>query len=303
VAKPIGPTIPRWQLGEQLAHLRDSVGRSQADVAGTLGCSVSKVQKIEAGDVGVVRAELLLMLDLYGVTDEGVRDELLQLQRLGKQRGWWSTFGQVPAPFATFLGLESAARAIHIFEPLMVTGLLQTEDYARAIAETCDPGLTQEQVEKQVKLRIERQQRVLDTDPPETWVILDEAAIRRQVGGPGVMAAQLRKLQSLAKTLTIQVVPFTHGSYPGVRGGLTIFEFDERMHSPVAYVESHAGNLYMERPEELRWCSVTFRHMTAIALSKQDSLKMITSAARGYLEAEGSSIERRPNRRHVVQEH
>jgi transcriptional regulator with XRE-family HTH domain len=302
VTRPIGPTIPRWQLGEQLTHLRDHAGKSQAEVAETLGCSVSKVQKIEAGDVGVVRAELLLLLDHYGVADESLRDELLQLQRLGKQRGWWSTFGQVPTPFATFLGLESAARSIHIFEPLMVTGLLQTEEYARAIAETCDPGLTPEQVEKQVKLRIERQQRVLDIDPPSTWVIIDEAAIRREVGGPAVMAAQLRKLQALAKTITIQVVPFTHGSYPGVRGGLTIFEFDDRMHSPVAYVESHAGNLYMERPEEIHWCNVTFRHMTAIALSKQDSLKMITAAIK-KLEAEGATGEARPNRRKVVQEH
>ncbi len=288
MTRPIGPTIPRWQLGEQLTHLRESAGRTQAEVAETLGCSVSKVQKIEAGDVGVVRGELLLMLDLYGVSDEGLRDELTELSKLGKQRGWWSKFGQVPAPFATFLGLESAAREIHIFEPLMVTGLLQTEEYARAIAETCDPGLTPEQVEKQVKLRIERQQRVLDTDPPQTWVILDEAAIRRVVGGPAVMAAQLRKLQALAKSITIQIVPFTQGSYPGVRGGLTIFEFDERMHSPVAYVESHAGNLYMERPEELHWCNVTFRHMTAIALSKQDSLRMIAEAAKKDLEAEGS---------------
>jgi transcriptional regulator with XRE-family HTH domain len=288
VTKPIGPTIPRWQLGEQLMHLRERAGLSQTDIAQNLGCSLSKVQKIEAGDVGVVRAELIFMLDRYGVTDPTLRDELLQLQRLGKQRGWWSKFGQVPAPFATFLGLESAARSIHIFEPLMVTGLLQTEEYARAIAETCDPGLTIEQIEKQVKLRIERQERVLDAEPPATWVILDEAAIRRVVGGRDVMAAQLRKLQSLAKNITIQVVPFTHGSYPGVRGGLTIFEFDERMHSPVAYVESHAGNLYMERSEELNWCNVTFRHMAAIALSKQESLKLIASAARGYAEPDGS---------------
>jgi transcriptional regulator with XRE-family HTH domain len=302
VTKPIGPTIPRWQLGEQLTHLRDSAGRSQAEVAEALGCSVSKVQKIEAGDVGVVRAELLLLLNLYGVADdESLSDELLQLQKLGKQRGWWSTFGQVPAPFATFLGLESAARSIHIYEPLMVTGLLQTEEYARAIAETCDPGLTPEQVEKQVKLRIERQQRVLDSDPPAAWVILDEAAVRREVGGPAVMGAQLRKLQLLAKTITIQVVPFTQGSYPGVRGGLTIFEFEERMHSPVAYVETQAGNLYMERSEELHWCNVTFRHMTAAALSKTESLKLIASAAKKFMEAEGASVEARPNRRQMVQ--
>jgi hypothetical protein len=114
------------------------------------------------------------------------------------------------------------------------------------------------------------------------------------------MAAQLKKLQAHARSITIQVVPFTHGSYPGVRGGLTIFEFDERMHSPVAYVESHAGNLYMERSEELHWCNVTFRHMAAAALSKTESLKVIADAVRKY-EAEGASLEARPNRRQVVQ--
>jgi transcriptional regulator with XRE-family HTH domain len=282
MTKPMGPTIPRWQLGEQLTHLREHAGLSQADIAEHLGCSVSKVQKIEAGDVGVVRAELLLMLDLYGAKDDSSREELLQLQRMGKQRGWWSKFGQVPAPFATFLGLESAATAIHIFEPLIITGLLQTEDYARAIAQTFGVGLPDEEIERQVRLRIERQHRVLDRDPPAIWVILDEATIKREVGGPEVMAAQLRKLVSLTKTITIQVVPFTHGSYLGVRGALTLFEFDERMHTPVAYVESHAGNLYMERSEELSWCSVTFRHMTAAALSKQESLKLIEAAARQY---------------------
>jgi len=297
VTKPIGPTIPRWQLGEQLAHLRDAVGKSQAEVAKELDCSISKIQKIEAGDVGMVRAELLLMLDLYGVTDRSTREDYLDLQSQGKQRGWWSKFGQMPAPFATFLGLESAARTIQIFEPLMVTGLLQTEEYARAIAETCDPDLSTDAVEKQVKLRIERQQRVLDTDPPVTSVILDEAAIRRPIGGPRVMAAQLEKLQSLGKSITIQIVPFTQGSYPGVRGAMTIFTFDERMHSPVAYVESHAGNLYMERSEDVLRCNVTFRHMAKAALNKQESLKLLAAVAKSYGEAEGAHVEARPNRR------
>jgi transcriptional regulator with XRE-family HTH domain len=279
--KAIGPTIPRWQLGEQLTRMRDEAGMSQSAIAEQLGCSVSKIQKIEAGDVGVVRAELNVMLDAYGVTDLTLRDELTQLQRLGKQRGWWSKFGQVPAPFATFLGLESAATTIHIFEPLMVTGLLQTEEYARAVFEATDL-FTEDQADRQVRLRIERQERVLTNDPPLIWVILDEAAIRRQIGGAAVMARQLRKLQALSRQITLQIVPFTHGGYPGLRGGLTIFEFDDKMHSPVAYVESHAGNMYMERPEELAGCNVTFRHMTAAALSKQESLTLIADAAARY---------------------
>jgi transcriptional regulator with XRE-family HTH domain len=301
--KPIGPTIPRWQLGEQLARMRDAAGVSQAQTADRLGCSVSKVQKIEAGDVGIVRAELLLMLDVYGVSDAEVRDSLLELQRLGKQRGWWSGFGQLPAPFTTFLGLESAATRIQVFEPTVVYGLLQTEDYARAIAETCELGLTEEQVERQVKLRMERQQRVLEEDPPELWVILDEAVLYREVGGKAVMAAQLKRLVAMARQMTLQVVPFAHGGYPGVRGALTIFEFDERMHSPVAYVEGQAGNLYMEKAEDLRRCSVVYNHMRATALSKQESVKLITAAARQYAEADGAHREPRPVPRRVAKEH
>jgi hypothetical protein len=243
------------------------------------------------------------MLDVYGVSDAEVRDSLLELQRLGKQRGWWSGFGQVPAPFATFLGLESAATRIQVFEPMMVYGLLQTEDYARAIAETCDPGLTEDQVERQVKLRMERQQRVLDEDPPELWVILDEAVLRREVGGKAVMAAQLKHMAAMAKRMTLQVVPFSHGGYPGVRGALAIFDFDERMHSPVAYVEGQAGNLYMEKAEDLRRCSLVYNHMTATALSKQESVKLITAAARQYAEADGAHREPRSVSRRVAQEH
>lgn len=279
--KPIGPTIPRWQLGEQLIRMRDEAGMSQAEIADQLGCSVSKIQKIEAGDVGVVRGELLLMLDAYGVDETTLRDQLTELQKLGKQRGWWSQFGQVPGTFATFLGLESAAKSIHIFEPLMVTGLLQTEEYARAIIEDANL-LTGEQADRQVKLRIERQERVLDNEPPLIWVILDEAALRRRVGSPGVMARQMRRLEVVSRQINLQVVPFDHGAYPGMRGALTIFEFDESMHSPVAYVESHAGNMYMERSEELAGCNVTFRHMTAAALGKQESLKLITDAVNRY---------------------
>ncbi|MGC9669467.1 helix-turn-helix domain-containing protein [Planosporangium sp. 12N6] len=302
--KPIGPTIPRWQLGEQLARARDAVGISQADIAEQLGCSVSKVQKMEAGDVGIVRAELLLMLDVYGVTDAEVRESYLELQRLGKQRGWWSTFGQVPAPFATFLGLESAATSIKIFEPMIVHGLLQTEDYARAVAETWDGGLlTEEEVERQVRIKMERQRRVLGDEPPELWVILDEAVLRREVGGKAVMAAQLKHLAAMAKRMTLQIVPLSHGGYPGVRGALTIFEFDEQMHSPVVYVEGQAGNLYMEKVEDLRRCTLAYSHMTAAALSRQESTRLITAVARQYADADGEPRDTRSVPRRVAQEH
>jgi len=283
VAKPIGPTIPRRQLGDQLGRLRERARVSQSQIAERLGCSISKIQKIEAGDVSIVRAELLLMLDVYGVTGEAARSELMELQRLGKQRGWWATFGQVPAPFAAFLDLESATTNIKIFEPLVVHGLFQTESYARAIVEAWEgEPLPEDRVERQVRIKLERQRRVLAQDPPRIWVVLDEAVLRRVIGGAQVMADQLRHLSALARQFTVQVVPFACGAYPGARGGLTIFEFDERMHSPVVYVESQAGNIYLHKGEDVRRCGLAFDRLSAAALSKPESVKLINTVAREY---------------------
>ncbi|BCB80892.1 helix-turn-helix transcriptional regulator [Phytohabitans flavus] len=280
--RPIGPTIPRWQLGEQLSRLRDRARVSQRQIAERLGCSVSKIQKVEAGEVGVVKAELEAMLSAYNLTDEQMREELFELQRLGKQRGWWSRFGAVPTPFATFLGLESAATRIKVFEPMVVHGLLQTEDYARAIAGTVSLTSDQEQRERQVRIRMQRQEMVFAEDPPEISVILDEAVLHRQIGGPQVMCTQLKHLLEPPPSVTVQVVPFESGGYPGTLGAMTIFEFEEHMHTPVVYVEGQAGNLYLEREDDLRRCSVAYNHMSASALSRQESHDRIAAVARRY---------------------
>lgn len=282
MARPIGPTIPRWQLGEQLSALRERARVSQGQIADRLGCSVSKIQKIEAGEVGVVRAELEAMLASYNLTDDQLRTELFALQGLGKQRGWWSKFGAVPTPFATFLGIESAATTIRAYEPMVIHGLLQTEGYARAIAGTVALLTDDDQRERQVRIRMERQEKVFSDDPPEVWAILDEAVLRREIGGPAVMAAQLRHLLALPPWVTVQVVPFGNGGYPGTRGAMTIFEFDERLHSPVVYVECQAGNLYLEKEDDLRRCNLAYNHMTASALSKQESVRLVEVVARQY---------------------
>jgi len=277
--RPIGPTIPRWQLGEQLSQLRGAARKSQQDAMNRLGCSISKIQKIEAGEVGMKQVELEALLDLYDAPDE-LRSRLLDLRALGNQRGWWSAYGAVPAPFATFLGLESAATKIRVFEPLMVHGLLQTREYARALAETLNPSLSDTEVDRQVNIRLERQERVSAEDPPEVWVVLDEAVLRRQIGGPKVMAEQLNHLLKLPKRILVQVVPFTNGGYPGTLGALTLFEFAENLHTPVGYVESQAGNLYLEREEDLTRANLALNHINAAALSRQESRELIASVAR-----------------------
>jgi transcriptional regulator with XRE-family HTH domain len=283
VAKPIGPTIPRWQLGERLAALRCDAGVSQAAIAQRLGCSVSKIQKIEAGDVGVVSTELDAMLDLYGVADPTARDRLAELRRLGKERGWWARFGQLPAPLSTYLGLESAATAIRIFEPLTVPALLQTEAYARAVA-TATGGAppVPDLVDRDLEIIGERQRRVLDGAAPRLTVILDEAVLRRPVGGPKVLAAQLDHLIALADRADVRVVPFAHGGYPGLRGAFTLFEFDAGMHSPVGHVLGQAGGQYVEKADQLHRCAAAFARTAEAALERAGSLDLIRAAAQAH---------------------
>jgi transcriptional regulator with XRE-family HTH domain len=280
--KPIGPTIPRWQLGEQLNRWRLAAKMSLADPAGRLGCSHSKIQKIEQGEVGAKRVELEALLDLYGITDEAMRAQALELQRLGSQRGWWSKYGAIPAPFSNFLGLESAATRIRIFEPLMIHGLFQIESYAQALSEAVGPGLAEAEVDRQVQIRMERQQRTLTDMPAEIWLMLDEAALRRPIGGRAVMAHQIRHLIKQPRSITIQVVPFANGGYPGVAGAVTIFDLPEELHTAVGYVESQAGNLYLEKSEDLGRTEAVYRHISAAALSKQQSRILMQGIAREF---------------------
>jgi hypothetical protein len=283
--RPVGPTIPRWQLGERLRQLRGA--QDQKIAADRLGCSLRKIHSIESGEVRIIKTELEALLDLWGHDDPEEREYFMELQKLGNTRGWWSKYGRLPTPFAEFLGIESAATQIEIFEPLVVTGLMQTREYARAHEAGVTPGQTAEQVERQVNLRLDRQTAVLKPeDSPEIWAIYDEAVLHRVVGGPAVMREQLLHLIDLtdAKTITLQVVPFEQGGYPGTLGQLNIFSFDEELHTPVGYVESQAGNLYMEKPEEIRRLVTAYNHIRSTALSPEQSVKMLKQRAQSLKE-------------------
>lgn len=165
-----------------------------------LGCSESKIRKIESGVVGVARMELLAVLDLYGVTAEAARASLLDLAGQGKQRGWWAGYGRLPNTYTLYLGLESAATAVRTFELAVVPGMFQTEEHARAVNAAALPGTPEEEVERRVKVRLARQeQRLAADDPLEYWAILDEAAVCRVMGGPTVMRAQLDRLLELGE--------------------------------------------------------------------------------------------------------
>lgn len=282
VPRTTGPTIARWQLARELRALREAADLTHTQIAEVLGCSDWKIYKIESGDVGVGRSDLLVMLDRYGVTDERVRGTLLDLQKQGKERGWWAKFGQLPGPYGMYIGLESAATEVKNFELAAIPGLLQTEDYARALLTA--QGLVPDaaQIEKRVQVRIARQTCLTEEPRLNLWTILDEGALRRQIGGKVIMREQLDHLIEASKlqNVTVQVLPFAEGGHPGTLGSIAILEFPEEVHSPVAYVESFAGDAYMEKEDDLRRANMVFTHMHAAALSATKSGELIATVAR-----------------------
>lgn len=279
MAKALGPTIPRWRLGDELAKLRESRGVTFAEAAHEVGCSERKIRKIEAGEVSVSKADLKMLLDMYGVED---RAQLEELQALGRQRGWWSPFARwIASPQqAEFFGVELAAREIWSWDPLVVPGLLQTERYVRAIA--VGNLHDDETVEKHVRIRMDRQKLIWDEEPPQATFIIDESVLTRLVGGPDVMREQLDALLHPPKGCKVQVIPLTIGAHPGVAGSLKIFEFDGDVHSPVVYTETPVGSMYLEEGR-IEACLRAMGHMAAAAANPAASRRLIRAKMEAVL--------------------
>ncbi|WP_405115338.1 helix-turn-helix domain-containing protein [Micromonospora sp. NBC_01405] len=281
VARASGPTIARWQLGRELHRLREAAGVSHKEIATELGCSESKIYKIESGVVGVSRADVIVMLTRYGVSDDRIRQTALDLQRQGKERGWWAKFGQLPNPYSMYIGLESAANAVRNFELAVVPGLLQIEAYAYAIASAAWPGQSEE-ARRRVEVRMTRQACLSEEPALKFWGIVDEGVLRRQTGGPDVMRAQLHHLIEMSDrpNIELQVLPFSEGWHPGTVGSFSILEFPEDIHSPVVYVVSQAGDTYLEREDDLRRVTLAYTHLHAAALSVNKSRELIAAIAK-----------------------
>ncbi|MBT8224978.1 MAG: helix-turn-helix domain-containing protein [Dactylosporangium sp.] len=267
------PTFPRFQLGKQLRDLRERAGLTTEDVAAHVDCSSSTISRIEGGKVGVRRGALLQLLELYQVIDEAHRETLLALAKQGKQRGWFARFGDLPATYSRFIGLESAAVEMRDYEALVVPGLLQTEDYARALI-IADPSFDAGSVETRVRVRMERQALLTRSDPLKFFAILDESVIRRQIGGSDVMCAQRKHLAEIGQlpNITIQVLPFSGGAYPGMAGSFAILDFRDT--PSVVYAEALTGDIYQEA-DDVRRYSVVFENLRAAALSPSESARLI----------------------------
>lgn len=282
------PTVRQRRLGTELRRLREARSLSLEDVAARLECSDSKISRIELGRSGVRPLDLRILLDLYGVVDEGERESLLTLAREAKKRGWWRSYSSVlPPSYTELLSLEADASGMRGFEIALVPGLLQTADYSRAVITSVRGDLGPEQVDTLVRVRGERQAILgragADGAPAfQLTVVLGEAAIRHVVGGPETMRAQLEHIADLALRphVRIQVLPFRAGAHPGLEGAFTIIDFPAVSDLDVVVVDTRTSSLYLEEPEHVRVYQRMFEDIRASALSYSESVELIETAAK-----------------------
>ena len=270
------PTVRRRRLALELRRLREAAKLTCEEVAEQLECSASKVSRVETGRVSVSPRDVRDLLAIYNVPEDQ-REGLVQLARDSRQKGWWHAFGDTVHPhFATYLGLESAASQIRIYKATRIPNQLQTEDYARAVnAAGRVGGLTDE---RQFALQMERQ-RQARANPARVWVVLDEAALRRQVGGPEVMRQQLEYLCEMSRSpnLFLQVVPFGGGAYVALDLPFVILSFPDPVDSDVVCMGYATGCLWIEDMAEVDRYTLFFHHLQAAALSFDDTVALMTS--------------------------
>ncbi len=261
-----GPTVRRILVGAQLRRLREAKGITRDDAGYVIRGSGSKISRLELGRVSFKERDIADLLTHYGVEDPEQREALLELARDANSPGWWHDYDDVLATwFQTYIGLEEAASMIRSYEVQFVPGLLQTEDYARAVIVAGRPELRAEEVERRVGLRLKRQ-RVLARQhhPTQVWVVVDEAALRRPIGGAKVMRAQIQHLldMSIMPNITIQIMPFRFGGHAAEGGAFSILRFPEPDLPDVVYVEQLVSALYLDKREHVDRYLETMNRLT-----------------------------------------
>ena len=270
------PTRRRRRLGAELRRLRDKAGLTIDQVAEALECSQSKVSRIETGQVSATPRDVRDMLELYQV-DAAQREAMVQIAREARQRGWWQKFVDVPDGVPAYVSLEAAATSIDVYMSLIVPALLQTAEYARAIIGAVRPDLPGSEIERRVELRVGRQA-LLDQDhPPALRVLLEDAVLRRPVGGAAVMRGQLQRLLEDAARpgVTVQVLPIGAGAHAGMDGQFTIFGIPAPAEPDIVALDSAADALYLESPEDLRRYRRVFERLLPAALPPEKSTAFI----------------------------
>jgi hypothetical protein len=247
-----GPTVVRMLLGARLRRLRLAAGISREHAGTTIRASESKISRLELGRTGFKSRDVSDLLALYGVSDGDEQAILLGLATQANLAGWWQSYSDVvPAWFEPYLGLEQAASVIRGYEVQFIPGLLQTADYARAVIRLAD-GLSEADADHRVTLRMHRQQVLHRARPPHVWAVIDEAVLRRPIGGRAVMRGQVEHLakMSLRGHVTIQLLPFSAGGHPAAGGPVTLLRFPEALLPDVVYTEQLDSAVYLNKPAD-----------------------------------------------------
>ena len=249
-----GPTVRRMLVGAQLRRLRTEVGLTREQASEMIRASEWKIHRLENGQVGFKDRDVVDLLRLYGVDDPGEVAAFLVLAREANAPGWWHHYGDLlPQWFRAFVDLESAATLIRTYEGQFVPGLLQTEDYMRAVITGALLDNSPEQVERRVALRMTRQSLLGRADAPRLWAVVDEAALRRPVGGREVMRTQLEWLIEATKlpNVTLQVLPFGAGAHPAMVDAFSVLRFADQDLPDIVYLEHLTNALYLDRRDDV----------------------------------------------------
>lgn len=281
------PTVRLRRLAGNLRRLREARELSREDVSESTGINTATLYRIETARVRPQARTLAAMLNLYEVQG-AERSALMQLLKDSGQSGWLQTYeDELPEEYSAYIEFEDEAAVVWNYESLFIPGLLQTEEYARALVRGVLPGASREQIEKRVEVRMKRQAVLERPQPLKLWAICDEAALHRSVGGPRVMRDQLLHLNSCMELphVTLQVVPFGVGAHPGMPGSFMVLKFPDD--PSVVYIDSMAGDLFLEEEAEVRRYSGTYEHLRALADNPDATMQLLTRAASEYEEGSG----------------
>ena len=277
------PTVRRKRLTVELRRLREQAGLTCEDVGQRLECSGTRISRMETGRIGARPGDVRELLEIYGVTGAAA-DSLVQLARDARRKGWWHAYGRVLPPwFEAYVGLESDAARLHDFQPSVVPGLLQIEDYARAILRDAPYADYGEDIDQQLALRMRRQAVLDQPRPPQVRMVLGESVLWMQVGGPAVLRAQLLRLAELAARpdFSLQILPLRTAAHAQPAGPFTLLEFADPADPTVVYLEHLTGSLLLDEDEEVQRYRAMFDHLRAAALGPGPSADLIARTAAG----------------------
>jgi hypothetical protein len=273
-----GPTALRIQMGTQLRRLRESRGVSRESAGWEIRASESKISRMELGRVSFKERDVADLLTMYGV--EGAeRDMLVALARQANNPGWWHPFADLLPPwFQSYLGLEEAASLIRTFELQFVPGLLQTADYARAVIKLGHKGASEEEIVRRIQLRQGRRQVLSRPKPPQLWAVIDEAVLRRPIGGVEVMRAQLEALAEASERpdIRLQIISFRAGGHAAAGGPFTILRFPEPDLPDVVYIEQLTSALYLDKRSDVDHYAIAMEELCVDAEPPDETPAMLS---------------------------